>query len=527
VKRFSLLLVAATCFGQSTPDTFLRLRDTPSSYASQALKFVRVNAAANALEFTSATGGGATVFTGLGDVPASYTGASLKTVRVNAGETALEFVTSTTGATSTLGLTDVFGSHGTNGQILIWDTGTSKYVPGDPIVSGPAAEGAAPVNNPVWVAGKGADGFIHSVRTANDGTVRVDPSGTTTQPVSGTFWQATQPVSGTFWQATQPVSGTFWQATQPVSISGNQAVNQAQVAGTTVDTNSGTKSAGTQRVVIATDQPQLTNKILVTPDSVALPANQSVNVNQVAGTAADTNSGNKSSGTLRVVLATDQPALTNKLLVTPDSVALPANQSVNVNQFGGSAVVTGTGASGAGVPRVTVSNDSAPTLTKGTQGSVGYSTQDLKDAGRTAVIYYATAAASGTTGTETAITLTKASGTSATSTGTSFVITSGKRYRIQQLLVSAVGHATGTTQATTFAFRINTAGAVTTTSTPVVWKGRVQTPATSLAYQQISFPIPDGYEILGDGTLQFGITANAVFTTNAPTWDVTIVGFEY
>ncbi len=54
----------------------------------------------------------------------------------------------------------------------------------DPIVSGPAAEGAAPVNNPVWVAGKGADGFIHSVRMANDGTVRVDPTGTTTQPIS-------------------------------------------------------------------------------------------------------------------------------------------------------------------------------------------------------------------------------------------------------------------------------------------------------------------------------------------------------
>lgn len=38
--------------------------------------------------------------------------------------------------------------------------------------------------------------------------LRVDPTGTTPQPVTGTFWQATQPVSGTFWQATQPVSGT-------------------------------------------------------------------------------------------------------------------------------------------------------------------------------------------------------------------------------------------------------------------------------------------------------------------------------
>jgi hypothetical protein len=47
-----------------------------------------------------------------------------------------------------------------------------------------------------------------------------------------------------------------------------------------------------------------------------------------------------------------------KLLVTPDSVALPANQSVNVSQFGGTNVVTGTGAGGSGIPRVTVSNDS-------------------------------------------------------------------------------------------------------------------------------------------------------------------------
>lgn len=70
----------------------------------------------------------------------------------------------------------------------------------------------------------------------------------------------TQPVSGTFWQATQPVSGT-------VSITANSSVNVAQLAGTATDTNSGVKSAGTLRVVIATDQPQLTNKLLVTPDA--------------------------------------------------------------------------------------------------------------------------------------------------------------------------------------------------------------------------------------------------------------------
>jgi hypothetical protein len=48
-----------------------------------------------------------------------------------------------------------------------------------------------------------------------------------------------------------------------------------------------------------------------------------------------------------------------KILVTPDSVALPANQSTNVAQFGGTNVSTGTGAGGAGIPRVTISNDSS------------------------------------------------------------------------------------------------------------------------------------------------------------------------
>lgn len=99
------------------------------------------------------------------------------------------------------------------------------------------------------------------------------------------------------------------------------AADVTKIGGTAVDGNSGNKSAGTLRVVLATDQPALTNKLLVTPDSVALPANQSTNVNQLAGTTTDTNSGNKSAGTLRVVLATDQPALTNKLLVTPDAGA--------------------------------------------------------------------------------------------------------------------------------------------------------------------------------------------------------------
>lgn len=204
------------------------------------------------------------------------------------------------------------------------------------------------------------------------GAVKTDASATT-QPMSaaslplpaGASTSAKQPALGTAGSASadvitiQGVASMTKLLVTPdsVALPANQSTNVAQVAGTATDTNSGVKSAGTIRVVLATDQPALTNKLLVTPDSVALPANQSVNVSQVSGTTADTNSGAKSAGTLRVVLATDQPALTNKLLVTPDSVALPANQSVNVSQVNGVTTLMGNGVTGTGSQRVTIASD--------------------------------------------------------------------------------------------------------------------------------------------------------------------------
>lgn len=85
----------------------------------------------------------------------------------------------------------------------------------------------------------------------------------------------------------------------------------------------------------------------------------------------DTNSGNKSASTLRVVLATDQPALTNKLLVTPDSVALPANQSVNVSQINAVTPLMGNGVTGTGSQRVTVASDNTPFAVKTDQTTHG------------------------------------------------------------------------------------------------------------------------------------------------------------
>lgn len=57
------------------------------------------------------------------------------------------------------------------------------------------------------------------------------------------------------------------------------------------------------------------------------------------------------------VLTIQGIASMTKLLVTPDSVALPANQSVNAAQINGVTPLMGNGATGTGSPRVTIASD--------------------------------------------------------------------------------------------------------------------------------------------------------------------------
>jgi hypothetical protein len=154
------------------------------------------------------------------------------------------------------------------------------------------------------------------------GRLVVDGSGVT-QPVSaaslplptGASTAAKQPALGTAGTPSADVisvQGIASMTALKVDGSGvTGPVNLTQLVGTAVDVNSGTKSAGTQRVVLATDQPALTNALKVDGSAVTQPEN----LIQLAGTAVDVNSGTKSAGTLRIVLATDQPQLTNSLLV--------------------------------------------------------------------------------------------------------------------------------------------------------------------------------------------------------------------
>lgn len=172
------------------------------------------------------------------------------------------------------------------------------------------------------------------------GHVIVDTAPTTA--VTGSFFQATQPVSA----ASLPLpTGAMQQTGGTVALVAGSAV----IGHTIADTGSTTAVTGNVTVV----QPTGTNlhTVLDTTSTTAVTQATAANLNATvvgAGAAGSANAG---------VVTIQGIASMTKLLVTPDSVALPANQSVNVNQFGGSAVVTGTGAGGSGIPRVTVSND--------------------------------------------------------------------------------------------------------------------------------------------------------------------------
>jgi hypothetical protein len=65
-------------------------------------------------------------------------------------------------------------------------------------------------------------------------------------------------------------------------------------------------------------------------------------------------------------LVVDGSAVTQPVSGTVTVGTFPDNEPFNVAQFGGSIVVTGTGAGGAGIPRVTVSNDSTVAISQTT-----------------------------------------------------------------------------------------------------------------------------------------------------------------
>lgn len=117
--------------------------------------------------------------------------------------------------------------------------------------------------------------------------------------------------------------------------------NQTQVNSVAVLTGTGAVGTGAQRIAVGTDTATIAGSAPGTAGSA------SANVVTVQGVGSMT-----------------------KLLVTPDSVALPANQSVNTAQVNGVTTLTGTGAVGTGAQRVAVGTDTA-TIAGSAPGTAG------------------------------------------------------------------------------------------------------------------------------------------------------------
>ena len=204
--------------------------------------------------------------------------------------------------------------------------------------------------------------------------------------------------------------------TNTVAITANSAVNVAQVAGTNTVTggvagiiavggnvaNAGAATANPVPVggIFTTAPTTLTTGQTATMQFTAA-QNQKVDVTTIAGTAPTTagfidvkgadgnvfvrqttatnlNAAVVGTGTAGTpagnILTIQGVAAMTKLLVTPDSVALPANQSVNVAQINGVTPLMGIGVSGTGSHRVTTASDSTLGLVPITAGgaSIGH-----------------------------------------------------------------------------------------------------------------------------------------------------------
>jgi len=162
-----------------------------------------------------------------------------------------------------------------------------------------------------------------------------------------------------------------------------------------------------------------------------------------------------------------------------------------------------------------------PALTKGTQGSTGFSVQDLKDSGRTYITLYAQNITGVTT--EALATFTKNVGGTTTTGQTAYTITNGKTFRIQALSVQINNT---TTTANNIVVNVRAAASVAANSPLVASCGTASAAAvaTVKGFAQIQFP--DGIEIAGNGSIQIGVSHLENVTT-ASIASFTLVGYEY
>jgi hypothetical protein len=247
----------------------------------------------------------------------------------------------------------------------------------------------------------------------------------------------------------------------------------------------------------------------------ALPANQSVNVAQVAGVAPSLNTGVRDAGTRRVTIATND-------VVPVSGTFWQATQPVSGTFWQATQPVSGTFFQATQPVSFT-----PPTLTKGTQGATGYSTQDLKDAGRNVTNYFMAAGVAGTNA-EVMQSLTGyKSGAAVGATATPAVVTAGKTYRVTSITLSYQSLATA--GACLFRLRANLSGTGVIGSPLVMTFTVGSLAAVAGVTNTLDIPFPDGLEFAAGTGIAVGMlglsTVGAALAAGFGT--ITIYGYEY
>lgn len=208
--------------------------------------------------------------------------------------------------------------------------------------------------------------------------IRVDPTGTTAQHViadSGTITtvSAVTAISNALPAGSNVIghvitdTGSTTAVTGTVTVTGGLTDTQLRASAVPVTAvltagaavighviaDSGSTTAVTGNVTVVQATGTSLHAVLDTTSTTAVTQATATNLNAaVVGTGT---AGSAVGG----VLTVQGVASMTKLLVTPDSVALPANQSVNVAQINGVTPLMGAGNTGTGSPRVTIATDQA------------------------------------------------------------------------------------------------------------------------------------------------------------------------
>lgn len=218
----------------------------------------------------------------------------------------------------------------------------------------------------------GSDGTnLRAARMATDGTVRVDPTGTTTQPISA----ASLPLpSGAATSANQ--DGIIRDGTGDTTQA-NVSVGRLHVdpSGVTSPISAASLPLPTGASTLAEQQTQTTALQLI--DDVVHADNAALGkVTAIGCQFDDTTPGTTTENNVRALRCTTRRELhtvirdgagnersanvnaSNELNVSAAVTSVPANQSVNLNQLAGNAISSGNGVAGTGTVRVSVASDS-------------------------------------------------------------------------------------------------------------------------------------------------------------------------